>query len=79
MEDNDTVVAILADHPTAEAAIKKLTGAGFDMKNLSVVGKGYHTDEKVVGFYNAGDRSSSGARAEPSGAASGACSSADCS
>src|SRR5208282_6687542 len=34
----------------------KLTGAGFDMRNLSVVGKGYHTDEKVVGFYNAGDR-----------------------
>ena len=26
------------------------------MKNLSVVGKGYHSDEKVVGFYNAGDR-----------------------
>ena len=26
------------------------------MKNLSVVGKGYHTDEKVVGFYNTGDR-----------------------
>ena len=26
------------------------------MKSLSVVGKGYHTDEKVVGFYNTGDR-----------------------
>lgn len=26
------------------------------MKNLSVVGNGYHTDEKVVGFYNVGDR-----------------------
>jgi hypothetical protein len=25
------------------------------MKSLSVVGKGYHTDEKVVGFYNEGD------------------------
>ena len=36
--------------------MKKLTAAGFDMKNLSVVGKGYHTDEKVVGFYNTGDR-----------------------
>ena len=55
-ETNDTVVAVFADHPAAEAAIKNLTGAGFDMKNLSVVGKGYHTDEKVVGFYNAGDR-----------------------
>ncbi len=36
--------------------MKDLAAAGFDMKNLSVVGKGYHTDEKVVGFYNAGDR-----------------------
>jgi hypothetical protein len=56
MENTETVVAVFADHPAAEAAIKKLTGAGFDMKDLSVVGKGYHTDEKVVGFYNAGDR-----------------------
>jgi hypothetical protein len=56
MENTDTVIAVFADHPAAEAAIKKLTGAGFNMKNLSVVGKGYHTDEKVVGFYNAGDR-----------------------
>ena len=26
------------------------------MTQLSVVGKGYHTEEKVVGFYNMGDR-----------------------
>jgi len=56
MENTDTVIAVFPDHPAAEAAIKKLTVAGFDMKNLSVVGKGYHTDEKVVGFYNTGDR-----------------------
>jgi hypothetical protein len=56
MEDTNTVIAVFADHPAAETAIKKLTSAGFDMKNLSVVGKGYHTDEKVVGFYNTGDR-----------------------
>ena len=52
----NSVVAVFADHNAAEAAVKKLTTAGFEMKNLSVVGKGYHTDEKVVGFYNAGDR-----------------------
>jgi hypothetical protein len=56
MENPDTVIAVFADHPAAETAIKKLTSSGFDMKNLSVVGKGYHTDEKVVGFYNTGDR-----------------------
>jgi hypothetical protein len=26
------------------------------MKSLSVVGKDYHTEEHVIGFYNAGDR-----------------------
>jgi hypothetical protein len=56
MENTDTVIAVFPDHIAAETAIKKLTAAGFEMKNLSVVGKGYHTDEKVVGFYNTGDR-----------------------
>ncbi len=56
METTDTVIAVFADHNAAETAIKKLTASGFEMKNLSVVGKGYHTDEKVVGFYNTGDR-----------------------
>jgi hypothetical protein len=52
----DTVIAVFADHNAAETAIKKLAAAGIEMKNLSVVGKGYHSDEKVVGFYNIGDR-----------------------
>ena len=52
----DTAVAVFADHQAAEAAIKKLTASGFEMKQLSVVGKGYETEEKVVGFYNVGDR-----------------------
>jgi len=56
MEHHSSVVAVFDDHGTAESAIKKLSAAGFDIKNLSVVGKGYHTEEKVVGFYNAGDR-----------------------
>jgi hypothetical protein len=56
MEIVDSVVAVFADHNAAEAAVKKLAASGFDMKNLSLVGKGYHTDEKVVGFYTAGDR-----------------------
>jgi hypothetical protein len=56
MDKIDTVIAVFEDHNAADAAVKKLTAAGFEMKNLSVVGKGYHTDEKVVGFYNQGDR-----------------------
>jgi precorrin-6B methylase 1 len=56
MAQDANVIAVFADHSGAEAAVKKLAEAGIDMKHLSVVGKGYHTDEKVVGFYNAGDR-----------------------
>jgi hypothetical protein len=56
MEEPNVVIAVFADHQGAEAAGKKLASAGIEMKHLSVVGKGYHTDEKVVGFYNVGDR-----------------------
>lgn len=56
MTDNNAVIAVFSDHQGAEAAVKKLAEAGIDIKHLSVVGKGYHTDEKVVGFYNTGDR-----------------------
>jgi hypothetical protein len=53
---NDTLIAVFANHEQAERAIKDLAGAKFDMKHLSIVGQGYHTEEKVVGFYNTGDR-----------------------
>ncbi len=56
MQNTDSVIAVFPHHREAEEAVKKLTAAGFEMKNLSVVGKGYHTEEKVVGFYNTGDR-----------------------
>jgi hypothetical protein len=56
MDKFETAVAVFPTHDAAEKAVKSLTASGFEMKNLSVVGKGYHSDEKVVGFYNMGDR-----------------------
>ena len=56
MAQNDAVIAVFTDRQGAEAGIKKLAEAGFDMKQLTLVGKGYHSEEKVVGFYNLGDR-----------------------
>jgi hypothetical protein len=53
---SNAVIAVFTDHPAAEAAVKKLVDAGIDMKHLSVVGKGHHTDERVIGFYSTGDR-----------------------
>ncbi len=56
MSFEGTAVATFTEHAAAEAAIKRLTEGGFDMKHLSVIGKGYHTEEKVVGFYTTADR-----------------------
>lgn len=56
MERNDSAIAVFDTHNAAEDAIKRLATAGFDMKNLSIVGRGYHTEEKAVGFYNVGSR-----------------------
>jgi hypothetical protein len=49
-------VAIYPTHPAAEHAIRELERSGFDMKKLSIVGKDYHTEERVTGYYSAGDR-----------------------
>ena len=49
-------MAIYPSHTGAEAAVKELQQSGFDMKKLSIVGRDYHTDEHVVGYYNTGDR-----------------------
>lgn len=56
MTDTNAVIAVYDNHTAAEDAVKELQKSGFDMKKLSVVGKDYHTDEQVVGYYNAGDR-----------------------
>ncbi len=56
MDDTNAVVAVFDTHPEADEAVRELQKSGFDMKKLSVVGKDYHTEEHVVGYYNAGDR-----------------------
>jgi uncharacterized membrane protein len=53
---NNAVVAIYKTHTEAEAAVKELQHSSFDMKKLSIVGRDQHTDEHVIGYYNAGDR-----------------------
>lgn len=54
---NNTVIAIAVydTHTQAESGIKTLQQAGFDMKKISILGKDYHTEENVIGYFNAGD------------------------
>lgn len=51
-----SVIAVYRAHEDAEAAVKSLQHQGFDMTRLSIVGKDYHTEEHVVGYYTVGDR-----------------------
>jgi hypothetical protein len=56
MDQSNSTVAIYDTHTFAEDAIKALREARFEMKQLSIIGKDYHTEEHAIGFYNAGDR-----------------------
>jgi uncharacterized membrane protein len=56
MSKNNSVVAVYRTHAEADQAVKELQRDGVDMHKLSIVGKGYHTDEQAVGYYNTGDR-----------------------
>lgn len=52
----NTAIGVYTSHSEAEEAVKELQKAGFEMKQISIIGKDYHTDEHVVGYYNTGDR-----------------------
>ena len=54
--EEGSVVAIYHTHTAAEDAVKVLQRGGVDMHHLSILGKGSHTEDQVVGYYNAGDR-----------------------
>jgi uncharacterized membrane protein len=54
--EGSAIVAVYDTHHEAEEAIRELQKMGFDMKKLSIVGKDYHSEEDVAGYYTAGDR-----------------------
>jgi len=56
MNQMNSPVFIFNTHTAAESAIRTLTRSGFDVKKLSLIGKGYHSEEHAVGFYTSGDR-----------------------
>lgn len=53
---HNSAVGVFNNHQDAENAVRELQKSGCDMKKLSVVGKDYHTEENVIGYYNTGDR-----------------------
>jgi hypothetical protein len=76
MEKTDTVIAVFADHNSAEAAVKKLSAADFisvlSARDIKLTKRSSASTTRATG-------SSFGARGMRSGAISGACSLAGCS
>jgi hypothetical protein len=56
MAQKNSLVSIFDQHTQAESAIRELQKSGFNMKELSIIGKEYEMDEQVVGYYTSGDR-----------------------
>src|SRR5580693_1419440 len=56
MGQENATVGVFETHTEAEGAIQELQKSGFDIRQLSIVGQDYHTEEQVVGYYNTGDR-----------------------
>jgi hypothetical protein len=56
MTKENAVIAVYETHTQAEDTIRELERSGFDMKKLSILGRGYHSEEHPVGFYTTGDR-----------------------
>ena len=52
MNEENVVVAVFSRHDQADSAVRALGQANFPLEQLTIVGKGYHTDEKATGFYN---------------------------
>jgi hypothetical protein len=56
MTQENASVGVFETHTEAEDAILELQKSGFDVRQVSIVGQDYHTEEQVIGYYNAGDR-----------------------
>ncbi len=56
MDTGNLPFFIFNTHVEAHDAILSLSRMGFDVKKLSLVGKGYHSEEHPLGFYTSGDR-----------------------
>jgi len=55
-EQKNASVAVCKTHTEAEKVVKELQQSGYDMKKLSIIGKDYHEEDKIKGYYNTGDR-----------------------
>ena len=51
-----SVIGVFDTHAQAEQLVKDLAADGFPLRQLSIVVKGYHSEEQPIGFYSTADR-----------------------
>lgn len=56
MREQDKIITIVNTHSEADDIVKMLQKKQYDVSKISILGKGYHSEEHVAGFYNTGDR-----------------------
>jgi uncharacterized membrane protein len=55
------VVAVFPDHESAEEAVRRLLKEGFEMKDVSIVGRDFQVTEEPIGFVSTSDFAKIGA------------------
>lgn len=54
-EQQNSVVAVFARHTATESAIQQLEKGGFDITQISIIGRDSYSEECVFGFYTTGE------------------------
>ncbi len=55
MVDKNSCIALYSTHDQAKKAVGMLQKAAFDLKEISMIGKGFHCEEHSFGFNNTDD------------------------
>jgi uncharacterized membrane protein len=56
-----SVIAVYPDHESVERAVRRLHRDGFEMRDLSIVGRDFQVRDEPVGFVTTGDYAEAGA------------------
>ncbi len=56
MNNKNSCIAIYSTCQAVENILDKLQKAGFDLRLISVMGKGFHGDAHAIGFYTSNDQ-----------------------
>jgi hypothetical protein len=56
MDQLNSASYVFNTHPDAQEAVRSLSRSGFDVKKLSLIGKGHNSEQTPIGLYTGGDQ-----------------------